>query len=145
MSMQIILRTASPARMSQSCCAHLTTVNPAFAFISLFSPVFLSALKKIVGHFNQAGPYVVRAILQHTDIWPQRGGSGAPSCQGYGSGEMSLSLIVLCFSVLHASEFHFLCLNMFCQGEKRAHPKPLLPSFWQEASDGMWLHGCFSD
>lgn len=95
-------------------------------FFSLFP---LSFNITNAGHFNQARPCVVRPIQQHTDTWPQHGGSGAPSCQSHGSGEMSLSLIVLCFSVLHASEFHFLCLNMFCQGKKRPIPNLYCPAF----------------
>lgn len=69
-----------------------------FFFFLFYGAVKENFKVTYAGHFNQAGPCVVRRIQQHADIWPQHGGSGAPSCQSHGSGEMSLSLIVLCFS-----------------------------------------------
>lgn len=72
---------------------------------------------------------VTRRRQKHADIWPQDGGSGGSSCQSHSSREMPLSLIVLCFSGLHASEIHFLCLNTFCQEEKGPVPNLYCPVF----------------
>lgn len=85
------------------------------------------------GHFNQ----VVRRIQQHVDIWPQHGGSGAPSCQSHGSGEMSLSLIVLCFSGPHSKWIPFSLFEYVLSRRKKAPSRTFTAQF---LTGSIWRH-----